>query len=201
MYGPYSEMITATTTYGYPVAPSDFTAIAEGDHIRLTWTDNTPEGSYGDEAAFGFMRATDGGVNYTLGFTVPGNTTSYIDYDVEPGVMYTYRIEAINEFGYGDYIFVSSATLEKEGSLVYPNPTNYETVTVNLDNSYVKGDVTVTIHSWEGYLYYVDTITLHGSKFTLDVFQTLPPNHYVMTLLLPDGTEVTTRVSNQPRSH
>jgi hypothetical protein len=109
-FGPFSETVEATALESFPVPPSDFTAVPEGQYIRLTWTDNSAPGDEFDEASFIIMRADDGGVNYNTLFTLPANTTTFLDETVAPGQNYTYALEALNEFEQGNEILVASAT-------------------------------------------------------------------------------------------
>jgi hypothetical protein len=194
-----SELLTATTLEFYQAQPTDFSAASHGNHIRLTWTDTTPAGSEGDEFIFRMMRAEDG-VNYTRAYTLPANTTSFKDTDVQPNIVYTYRLDAENEYGVnGEYSmnFVS-ASLKHQKTIVYPNPTRLGTVTVNLDNQYNKGTVKVEIVQPVVGIHYSTTVVLHGSKFTLDAFSSLPPGQsYTLILTLPDGNVVTATVLNR----
>jgi hypothetical protein len=199
-YGPPSEMLTATTLEFYQAQPTDFRAESHGNHIRLTWTDPTPAGSEGDEYMYTMMRAEDGGINYSKLFTFPANTTSFKDTDVQPNIVYTYRLDAENEYGVsGLYLMnFASASLKKKETLVYPNPTRMGPVTVNLDNRYNKGTVKVEILQPVVGIYYTTNVVLHGSKFTLDAFSSLPPgNAYHFILTLPDGNVLTTFVFNR----
>jgi hypothetical protein len=198
--GPPSELLVATTLEFYQAQPTDFKAESQGSHIRLTWTDTTPAGSEGDEFIFQLMRAGDGGVNYTRVYTLPANTTSFKDTDVQPNTVYTYRLDAENEYGVnGQYLLnFASASLKHQKTLVYPNPTALGTVTVNLDNQYNKGTVKVEIVQPVVGIYYSTTVSLRGSKFTLDAFSSLPPGSaYHLILTLPDGNVVTTIVFNR----
>lgn len=198
-YGPFSETLSATTLEFYQAQPTDFKAIPTGNHIRLTWTDTTPAGSAGDEYIFKLMRAEDGGTNYTRSYVLPANTTSFIDRDVQPNTVYTYRLDAENIYGVnGLYLEnFASASLKHPQTLVYPNPTNFGTVTVNLDNQYNKGTVNVVIMQPVTGIYYSTNVVLHGSKFTLDAFSSLPSSAYHLILTLPDGSMLETMVFNR----
>jgi hypothetical protein len=197
--GPISELLTATTLEFYQAQPTDFKATSQGNNIRLTWTDTTPAGSEGDEFRYVMMRAADGGVNYTRAYTFAANTTSFVDKDVVPNTVYTYRLDAENQYGVnGQYLMnFASASLKKKETLVYPNPTMMGSVTVNLDNQYNKGTVKVEIIQPVVGIYYTATVDLHGSKFTLDAFSSLTTNAYHLVLTLPDGKVVTTTVLNR----
>jgi hypothetical protein len=200
--GPLSETLVATTLRFYQAQPTDFKAQSQGNHILLTWTDTTPAGSEGDEYIYKMMRANDGGTNYNKLFIIPANTTSFKDTDVEPNVVYTYRLDAENIYGVnGLYLEnFASASLKKQGTLVYPNPTLLGPVTVNLDNQYNKGTVHVSIIQPVVGIFYSTDVVLHGSKFTLDAFTFLSPgNAYHLILTLPDGTVTETMVFNREK--
>ncbi|NJM25059.1 MAG: hypothetical protein HC859_05695 [Bacteroidia bacterium] len=107
--GPFSELMFARTLPGWPPSPSNFLATAEDDHIRLTWTDNSPVGDPLDEAAWGIMRSNDGS-NFNRSYVVPANTTFLVDNDVAPNTTYYYRLESINAFGNSFDVYSASAT-------------------------------------------------------------------------------------------
>lgn len=107
--GPLSEVASATTLAAWPPSPSNFEAVAEGEIIRLTWTDNSPPGHPFDEAEWGVMRGEDG-TNFSRAYTVPANTTTFIDDDVTPGTRYTYRLESINDFGLSFDVYYAEVT-------------------------------------------------------------------------------------------
>jgi hypothetical protein len=113
-FGPESELISATTLAGWPPSPTDFVAFAEGDNIRLTWTDNSLPDHPLDEAAWSIMRANDGGGNYNLAFTLPANTTTFLDTAVSPYVRYTYRLATVNDFGNSFDVYFASAMVRFE---------------------------------------------------------------------------------------
>jgi hypothetical protein len=199
-YGPPSQMLSALTLEFYQAQPTGFTATSQGNHILLSWTDTTPSGSERDEYQYVMMRANDGGTNYNTLYIIPANSTSFVDRDVLPNTVYTYRLDAENQFGInGMYLEnFASASLKDPETVVYPNPTLLGTVTVNLDNQYNKGIVNVVIWQPVTGVYYTTTVELHGSKFTLDAFTSLPAGtayHLIMTL--PDGNQVTTLVFNR----
>jgi hypothetical protein len=108
-YGPFSETVEVTPLESFPIPPSDFTAVPEGPHIRLTWTDNSAPGDEFDEATFIIRRMDQFGGSYAL-FTLPANTDTFLDTTVVPGVTYRYALEALNEFEQGYEIFFAYAT-------------------------------------------------------------------------------------------
>ena len=189
---PYSNIVTATTTEDYPIPAADFAATpkSNGNHIQLTWTDVTPEGSTGDEYAWLIRRRDALGI-HPIEYTVKGGTTSFTDKNVEKDLMYTYYLEAVNEYHNGAEILVAFVTVsdreKKKDSFVYPNPTNFGSVTVNVDNGYNNSDALVTIHDETGLIWYWATVTVTGNRFVLDAFQTLPEGSWVLNIRLSDG--------------
>jgi hypothetical protein len=101
--GAFSEIVSGTTLFTYPAAPSDFSAVQENNNVRLTWQDNAD-----DEGGFTIMRANDGGSNFNIAFPVSANATTFLDTAVLPNIFYTYRIESVNEFGYGNEVVTTS---------------------------------------------------------------------------------------------
>ena len=189
---PYSDIVTATTTEDYPIPAADFAATpkSNGNHIQLTWTDVTPEGSTGDEYAWLIWRRDALGINQ-INYTIEGGTTSFTDKNVEKDLMYTYYLEAVNEYHNGREVLGTSVTVsdreKKKDSFVYPNPTNFGSVTVNVDNGYNNSDALVTIHDETGLIWYWATVTVTGNRFVLDAFQTLPEGSWVLNIRLSDG--------------
>lgn len=78
-----------------PVAPSDVNAVADSQNgtIGLTWTDNS-----NNESGFIIHRQVDGGVWDTDYDNESPNQTSFTDTGLLQG-MYTYRVQAYNDFG------------------------------------------------------------------------------------------------------
>jgi len=85
-----------------PVNPSALTATATKTSIELKWVDNST-----NETSFQIERAL-GGVNFSVIATLPANTTSYSDKNLDFGV-YFYRIRAINSAGASGYSEIASA--------------------------------------------------------------------------------------------
>jgi phosphodiesterase/alkaline phosphatase D-like protein len=109
----YSNTASATTgpaASTVPAAPSDLTATGAIDHIHLTWADNSS-----NEDNFDLWRKQDG--SYWLPLVKPpANTTSYADYNVLSGVIYSYAIRAQNEVGSSDWSNYVSASVADPGT-------------------------------------------------------------------------------------
>ncbi len=95
-----------------PAAPTDLVATAAGGfQIDLAWVDNAT-----DEGNFEIERSTTGaGGPFAPLATVPANTTTYIDTDLDPETEYCYRVRAVNVAGASDYSNVDCATTTGEG--------------------------------------------------------------------------------------
>jgi hypothetical protein len=65
--------------------------LASAAQLRLTWEDMTPS-----EAGFGIERRTATEETFTPLTTVGMNITTYVDYTVEAGTTYCYRVQAFN---------------------------------------------------------------------------------------------------------
>jgi hypothetical protein len=93
-YGSFSPVVTAVTNPA-PVAPTNFTTTLAGDHVHLTWVDNSIS-----EAAYFVTKYKTG--EYTNGvpiFQLPVNATAYDDYGgLEPNVEYTYVVRPVDIF-------------------------------------------------------------------------------------------------------
>jgi fibronectin type 3 domain-containing protein/pimeloyl-ACP methyl ester carboxylesterase len=72
-----------------PASPGNLTASREGDTaIQLNWTDNAD-----DEENIELFR------NGSLLISLPANTTSYLDEEVNTSTAYTYAVRAVNSYG------------------------------------------------------------------------------------------------------
>lgn len=79
-----------------PAKPTGITATALAyNKIKVTWTDNST-----NETGFEIYRATASAGPYTIVATVPAGTTSYTDsIALSASTKYTYRVQAINNYG------------------------------------------------------------------------------------------------------
>ncbi|MFT4517639.1 MAG: hypothetical protein ACI9JM_000016 [Halioglobus sp.] len=112
---------TAATVAGFrqaaivtlPNAPEDLTAAVDGaNNITLHWTDTA-----GDESGFYLERATDG-ATFTHVATLPANSSSYADQDLQADTVYTYRIQAWNSNGPSSFSDSVVATTQPDASVV-----------------------------------------------------------------------------------
>ena len=95
-------VITYTPTL--PQAPSNLVATASSSSIFLTWTDNA-----NNESSFVVEKSTDGVSYSSIAFKAP-NAQSHNDATTTPGVLYYYRVAALNETGTSTYSNVATST-------------------------------------------------------------------------------------------
>jgi hypothetical protein len=87
------ERQSAPPTVPVPEAPSDLMVSPEEGFFIVNWLDNSS-----DETGFRVYRKTFSGP-YGLWAEFEAETTGFGDYDVEPGVFYTYYVVAFNAGG------------------------------------------------------------------------------------------------------
>ncbi len=87
------ERASAGPSIPAPNAPSNLTVSVEDGFFILLWQDNSS-----DEAGFRLYRKAFGGEYYIV-FEPDANMTSFGDFDVEPGVLYTWYVVAFNGGG------------------------------------------------------------------------------------------------------
>lgn len=151
LQGPFSEPVSAATLLGHPATPSDFLATQEGNNIKLTWSDHSD-----DEGGFVIMRTNDGGVNFTIAFSVPANTTSFVDTTVVSNVTYTYILESVNEFGYGSEWLRTAATVYP----IIPAPIARFASFVTSKSFIANWSAVETAHSYELYVVSINDSTV-----------------------------------------
>ncbi len=84
---------SATPVVPAPNAPSNLTVSVEEGFFILIWQDNSS-----DEAGFRLYRKAFNGEYYIV-FEPDADMTSFGDFDVEPGVLYTWYVVAFNGGG------------------------------------------------------------------------------------------------------
>ena len=97
-YSSPSNEASALIASEIPAPPSWLTATVSGYDITLTWTDNSDY-----EESFTLERSIDGGIFVVIDNTIPSNTTTYLDADLQPQHSYSYRIMAVNTYGHSAY--------------------------------------------------------------------------------------------------
>ena len=84
-----------------PSAPQALQAIAEDDHINLSWSVPLSDGGSAI-TEYKIYRSTTSESDYSLLATVNGNILTYVDDKVNNGQTYYYFISAINDIGQSD---------------------------------------------------------------------------------------------------
>lgn len=93
LQGRRRERQSAPPAVPVPNAPSNLTVSVEEGFFILMWQDNS-----NNETGFLLYRKAFSGV-YRFLDVLPANTTVYADFDVEPGVFYTWYVVACNAGG------------------------------------------------------------------------------------------------------
>ncbi len=109
-----------------PEAPDGLTATATSSStIQITWYDNSD-----NEEAFVIERTQNLAVPFTVMDTIPGNTESYVNEDLEELTQYYYRVYAFNAYGNSFYTDVDDATTPEDvGELIiFGNNTVYGSI-------------------------------------------------------------------------
>jgi Chitobiase/beta-hexosaminidase C-terminal domain/Family of unknown function (DUF6298)/Putative collagen-binding domain of a collagenase len=88
------------------LASASFTIVTPPAQLTLSWQDNST-----NESNFGVERKTGTSGTYAQIALVAANTTSYVDTSVTHGVMYCYRVDAINSAGASAYTNDACATV------------------------------------------------------------------------------------------
>lgn len=103
----YTNIVSAKTQLGVPVAPSGLTVAALSQtRVRLSWQDNSAT-----ETSYTVERKKTDETNFTLVSTVvAANTTSYEDTGLQDFTTYIYRIRAANATGNSAYTAGASVT-------------------------------------------------------------------------------------------
>ncbi|MGM0474624.1 MAG: fibronectin type III domain-containing protein [Bacteroidota bacterium] len=101
----YSNETSATTTLA---APTELSAIfSEENAIQLHWKDNSES-----ETGYKIERSLSPGSDYVEIQITAANTTTYMDYEVDDGISYFYRVCAVSNMGDSDYSNVATTILE-----------------------------------------------------------------------------------------
>ncbi|NSW90170.1 MAG: fibronectin type III domain-containing protein [Firmicutes bacterium] len=165
-------------------------------HIKLEWKDVVT-----GEKGFKIERAVDSGQFATIAIT-GANATSYTDYRVSPGYVYTYRVLVIDKDNsvrsYTNEVSTSSDMVTGPDSLIltplsadqielawtYPGYKQYDTVIERKEGT--KGEWNVVARVPMGIYKYIDTGLSPGTKYfyrikgatSSDIYSTNYPNDY-----------------------
>ena len=95
-----------TNTAGSVARPLDLVAReARGGGITLTWNDNSA-----NEDGFAIERSSDG-ANFVEVAALGADSTTFIDHEVVPGVLYSYQVKAYNRTAESTYSNLATAIL------------------------------------------------------------------------------------------
>ncbi|MCP3963709.1 MAG: matrixin family metalloprotease [bacterium] len=167
-----------TFIYGTPPdAPSDLTATALDDRIRLSWRDNS-----GDESSFQIERRTTGSFGHLR--TVGANSRQYDDASVSPGITYCYRVRARNGAGESDYTDEACATIPIVVEPCEPGPT---TMCLWGDRFRVE----TTWHDFEGVI--GDAWVLPFGSVESGLYWFFSQNNWEMLIKVLDGCAINDR--------
>ena len=93
-----------------PNAPSDFTAVANGDkEVELRWSDNSD-----NEEGFEIYR------DKKLIYTALPDDKMFLDTHLMPGTLYEYEIKAINDIGSSTSVKAQATTLDRDTMIIPP---------------------------------------------------------------------------------
>ena len=110
---PYSNEASGQTVPEPPTAPSDLAATAtSATEIELRWQDTSA-----NEEGFKIEQAKDGVPFIELASRAPANATIFLDFPLEPGHRYTYRVRAFNSGGDSPYSATATATTDAPSDL------------------------------------------------------------------------------------
>lgn len=136
-----------------PAAPYDLHSTESGySHLSLHWTDLSS-----NESGFLVERSNDG-FNFSQVASLPVNTSSYVDNNLQADTLYNYRVRAWNGNAHSGYSNVATAATT---GLIYPPPGAAFELTTN--GYKVKGRQKVNL-SWSGYEGESVDVYRNGSK-------------------------------------
>jgi len=124
IYGSMDSAYSNSVEFTFGIdAPTNLMVESHGENwVTLSWDDPA---SY--NTGFEIDRSVDEGSTWTELETVDGNTTTWTDYDVTPGVNYIYRVVTLTETGQSE----PSSTVELTTSLYAPTDLYLELVDNN----------------------------------------------------------------------
>jgi len=197
VFNEYSQRRFTLATYSkfnaLPVNLLYFTALADGNKVRLNWDVSNEETTLYYEVEKSLT-----GTGFTHLLTVPSlqrPRSQYTDYDYAPAIGWNfYRIKIVDKSGSFKYSPIRAVKFEKglEEVKIFPNPAT-TVLNIQLPSSYAAK---VTLH-----VYGVDGKFISSMKPTTNVVQmnvlTLPAGTYVLKMIRDNGDITTYRFVKQ----
>ncbi len=161
-----------------PSAPKDIQASADDEQVELTWDPPSDNGGT-NITEYRIYRKTNSG-SLSLYESVDGNTTTYLDKDVDNGQTYYYSLSAVNPAGESDKSVEVNATPTSGGETIPPkadaggDKTVDEDTVVTFDGSGSSDNVDIVNYTWtiEGSEYYgitVDYTFTQPGEYTVEL--------------------------------
>jgi hypothetical protein len=179
-----------------PFVTTHFRAISQGDHVRLLW-----ETIAADENQRFFVEKMKAGdtVFETLEWVperdshIDTSFYSYSDRELQPGVLYYYRLKQVDPDGEVKYSNVESASIEKGGKTiisVYPNPARDFVMISSLQSNDISS---VKIYSLTGQLMAFQMENIGDWERRVHIGN-LPPGEYFVVCVTYQGEGITHRL-------
>jgi hypothetical protein len=172
--------------------------------INLAWTDNAT-----NETGYTILRQTGTGTFSSVG-SLPANSTTFQDTNVQPGTTYNYHIEAYNSGGYSDFTGLSITTPAQSQYATwlanYPSITN-TSPTADPDNIGVPNLLAYAfnLNPTQSVVTGLPTASNQGGYLTMTFVERIPPTDLNYTVQVSgdlvnwnSGAGYTTQVSVTP---
>jgi hypothetical protein len=123
-----------TSIYTSLLAPDNLRASIEGNAIKLHWTDNCLS-----ESGFKIERKLHNGEFQAIA-EVGSNITTYLDSELEPDLIYYYRVQAFSPDFSSNYSNTVIGNIEHDGNWV---PLDFPTIQAAIDASYSWSELVI----------------------------------------------------------
>jgi hypothetical protein len=184
-----SDTVTAIINASIlPITLTSFEARAENDLIRLKWS----VVSTSDNAGYEIQRSHDNSSTFSkVGWVngkkqTPGTLLNYsfADLQVQPGIVYNYRLKQVNKDGSENYSPIRWASLPQTQNAVLrflPNPVISGFTLLLPDNQDISGKIAIRIIDPRGIVQLdMQTTFLPGSKIYIDASRLPAGNYYIV---------------------
>ncbi len=166
-----------------PSVPINLQASAGDEQVELTWDPPSDNGGT-NITEYRIYRKTNSG-SLSLYESVDGNTTTYLDKDVDNGQTYYYSLSAVNPAGESDKSVEVNATPTSGGETIPPKADAGIDKTVSIDERFTLNgsdstdNIGIVNYTWTG-----DNNTYYGEEITLSFSET---KKYIFTLNVTDA--------------